>query len=320
MSVFDKSSLNDQQRAITQRGEDICEFPWERLVPGLRREVGRSVIPVDWSDLSRWTAAANEAFEATPDDNPKVVGSTFPLSDHEKQELSRAGVDHDHDGQLTHWHVTDGDGNEGHVLAGEINGRRAALGLAWYSGRISIEQTLVNNPDLAIEVFLAEGAHMVDFFYMTQEMRNEIFDEFHHTPDHLNTTQHGHGWFEETGNQNYWSWVGESFMAGFMMAYAPGSPMPLFPRQPWEHRATSEIASEIKRLLTLDLWQKEREPKAPEPEPESEPEVTNFVGVPGRKVYHRPLCPSMYWSKREQTLSQPEVNQRRPCRLCKPVN
>ncbi len=70
---------------------------------------------------------------------------------------------------------------------------RGANGLAYYSGRIELEQTLSHEE--IMRVFLAEAAHMVDFFYLTPAKRAAIFKLYHpqgieHAPESP------HGWFE----------------------------------------------------------------------------------------------------------------------------
>lgn len=265
MSIFDLSRLNEQQRAIIQSALDRTDFPWERLRDGLKAQTGRTSIPVDFSDLSRWQDAVENA-----------------------------------DGG--HAHVHDEDHDTGHILGAEVDGRKAALGLAWYSGRVSIEQKLVNDPDLAVEVFLAEGAHMVDFFYMTDAMREFVFDAYHgvgadHTHGPGDTS---HGWFEETGNQDYWSWVGESFMSGFTRAYGKGIVERLESRQPWRHRSTPHAVAAIFATLTPERVQ------------------TGLVGVPGKAIYHLASCRTLKRTPRERPLLREELAIRRPCRVCKP--
>jgi hypothetical protein len=61
MSVFDLSNLTEEQRAITQSAIDAASFDWNLLLPGLQASVGRSYIPVEWADLSRWSQAVENA-------------------------------------------------------------------------------------------------------------------------------------------------------------------------------------------------------------------------------------------------------------------
>lgn len=171
----------DNQRRIATEGLARCDFRWPLLATGLAG-VGRTAIPVEWADLSRWGTepASSSPYEAS---------------------VEGAGHDHVHEG-----------GDTAHPL--EV--RQRVLGLAWYSGRISLDLGLEADPALAAEVLLAEGAHMVDFFYMSPAQREGLYDIAHHG----DTTEHDHGWFEETGNTDYWSWVGEAWMALFCLAYS----------------------------------------------------------------------------------------------------
>lgn len=126
-----------------------------------------------------------------------------------------------------------------HLIEREIEGRKRTLGLAWYIGKVEVERSIPR--ELQMEVFLAEGAHMVDFFYMTPEHREKIFDIYHDG----DARPHDHGWFEETGNDNYWSWVGESFMYGFIAAF---SNIP-YTSDRFHHQTTAEIGKQIKLVF-----------------------------------------------------------------------
>jgi hypothetical protein len=185
-------------------------------------------------------------------------------------------------------HDEHGHGHDGH--------RRATLGLAYYSGRIVVEQSLVNQPDLAQIIFLAEAAHMVDFFVLTPEQRAAIFDLFHEpgTPDH------GHGWFEETGNTDYWSWVGEAWMYGFIKAYTdiePGA-------GGMQHELTEYDVTAVRALLGA---------KTPPPVPDP------FCAARFGYAYHK--IGAHWWVTCTTTYPSREAAEeagRRPCRLCKP--
>jgi hypothetical protein len=131
--------------------------------------------------------------------------------------------------------------DDAHTITRTIDARRQVLGLAYYMGKVVIEQTLESRPALAMEVFLAEGAHMVDFFFMTPEHREKVFALYHQG----DLTAHDHGWFEETGNDDYWSWVGESFMYGFIAAFStiPGTD------DNFTHQTTPVIGAQIRLVL-----------------------------------------------------------------------
>lgn len=217
--TWDLSRVADPaHRRVLHDALNACDYPFRRI----RENTGRRV-PVTVSDLSRFAAAP--AMPAT----------------------AKAQV-------RAHMDVHDDDGAQGHALTGELeNGRRASLGLYWLpteanpAGRVEIDAQCFEDPDLAREVFLAEGAHAVDYGVpLTDEQRQAIFALYHGG----DATPHGdHGWFEEHGGQDYWSWVGESFMSGFMAAFAPSLPRPLEEQQPWVHPTTPEIAAGIRALL-----------------------------------------------------------------------
>lgn len=175
----------------------------------VRKATGRR-IPVTVSDLSRWTGAA------------------------------AAGDHHSHD----HSHGA-------HAL-GDPDKRLAALGLYWLptrafpAGRIELHSAIMGNHDLAREVLIAEAAHAYDLTVMTDEQRRAIFVLVHNgdPSDHA-----GHGWWEEKGNADYWTLMGETFMGLFMRAYAPTLPRPLEARQPWTHRVTDGHAAAARLIL-----------------------------------------------------------------------
>lgn len=139
-----------------------------------------------------------------------------------------------------------------HALENPDN-RAQALGLYWLPtkvfpvGRIEVAVEIMNDPNLAREVFLAEAAHAVDYGVMTDTQRQELFTIVHHGDS---TGHNTHGWWEERGGNNYWAdWVGETFMALFMRAFAPDLPRPLEARQPWVHRVDDKMALQARAVL-----------------------------------------------------------------------
>lgn len=244
--VFAPIQGNARQVELTRHVlEERCDYPWERLLPGLRATVGRETIPVEWVDLTRYGAAV--------------------------------------DGR------THGDQHSAHVLAY----RRQVLGLAWYSGKVSVEATLTG--DLAAEVLLAETAHMVDFFALTNRQRvavwNALHDAEHRLPEDVPVVDavdlgHGHGWFDVGP---YGSWVGEAFMEAFVKAF---SDVPVVIKL--GHHPTDEAAAVEVRAAVLG----ERLP---------------LFGLAGSRVYHdshRGIAHELEWA-------MPPAG-RRPCRVCKP--
>ncbi len=288
MSIFDLSSLTPRQREITQEAIDATKFDYNLLLPKLQATKGKSQIPVRWEDLSRF----GQAVEV------------------------RASGDHDHG--LPHDHI-EIDGDVAHVLMGEIEGRRAALGLAWYSGAISIEKTLEGNPAVAKEVFVAEGAHMVDFFFMTLDQKRAIFKAYHPGMSEAEIERHGHDWFDDeegvgdptVKHADYWSWVGESFMSGFLHAYASTLETPLEARQPWTHRTTPAIALQIREILTPT-------PVPPvEPVSPKDPASSPYFGTSSSRYFHdahKGVRRQVTWETREEAIAAGRI----PCKICKP--
>jgi hypothetical protein len=245
-----------QQNAIIQDTLDRCTFPFVKLQPGLMASAGRDYIPVDWQDLSRY-AAALEAQKA------------------------KNGHGHIHE---------EGD------TADPVEFRERVLGLAWYSGRVTLEATLVSDPVLAAEVFLSEGAHMVDFFFMTDEHRRAIFNAFHGSE--ADAPEHGHGWFDVGG---YRSWAGEAFMGAFVKAYSD------FPVTiPFDHPPTDYAVQRIRQILTPELF--------PVPEKPS----NDVYGTRRGKVFHdshKGVPVEVEWPTAEAAVA----DGRRPCKTCKPA-
>lgn len=241
----------ERENAIIRDALARSDFPWERLAPGLKEQTGRDAIPVEWADLSRYASA----FEA-----------------------------HDHS------HVHEGT-DEAHIIEGREGGRRAAWGLAWYSGRITIERKLVDRPKVAQDVFLSEVAHMVDFFYLSPEQRVALFGLYHGGE----VPPHDHGWFEETGNPSYWAWVGESFMAGFVYAFSDLEP---YSAEMFDHPSTPEMREPIRAIVLGET-------------------AHPVFGLARSSVFHDEhagIRRDVVWSTRDEAVAAG----RRPCGVCKP--
>jgi len=214
--VFDLSNLAPTERAITAEAIARCEFEWERLLPGLRAARGKDRILVEWTDLSRMAGAA------------------------ERQRRTSGA----------HEHARDEHGDVGHpIIVNAFAGpgtpyRKRTLGLAWYSGKVSIDSSLLAQPELAGEVFLAEGAHMLDFFWLLDPQRQELTDVLHGhgTAPGAQTAEHGHTWFD---NPSYWADVGEAFMGLFVLAFSD-YPVTL---SGFEHKATPAMARAAREYL-----------------------------------------------------------------------
>jgi hypothetical protein len=224
------------QQALVQQALDRCDFPWELLRLRLQATTGRSTIPVEWADLSRWAQAEGDAVGHQP------------------------GV---------------------HPLAP----RGRTLGLAWYSGKVSLDLSLEAEPELAGEVFLAEAAHMTDFFWMSDAQRAAVYAVFHGGQ----TAEHGHGWFDVGG---YRDWVGEAYMGGFIQAFSDYPVTIAF-----THAAPEAIGPQVRQVLGLHLVHGCR--------------VSRLF----HRLAHRPCrLPSIRYPHRNAALAVG----RRPCPKCNP--
>lgn len=212
------------QNAIILDALQKTDFPWEKLESKLQATKGKSKIPVEWADLTAYGAKA--ATVETPRSSESHDDHDHDAHDHpEEKEESEIG----------HFHV-----EEGEDLAHGIAFRERTLGLAWYSGKVTMDISLESDPLLAKEVFLSEGAHMIDFFFMTDQQRTDIFNAFHGSK--TKAPAHGHAWFDVGG---YNTWVGEAFMGGFVKAYSP------FPVTiPFVHPPTAYTTKRIREILT----------------------------------------------------------------------
>ena len=218
--------------------------------------------------------------------------ATVPV---EWDDLSRYNTINDAEGHK-HVHIN---GDIGHVL----EARERVLGLAWYSGKVTLEQELVHRPTLAMEVFLSEGAHMVDFENiggMTDEQRRRIWNAVHPPEQHIPAGAdvvdgvdlgHGHGWFDVG---SYRSWVGEAWMGLFTRAF---SDIPV--TIPFDHPATDEAVADVRRIFL----------PATEPEP--------YFGIAGSSVYHdrhRGVRRDVEFATEADAVAAG----RRPCGVCRP--
>lgn len=256
------------QNAHVKAAIDACDFPFERMIPAIQQQQGRDFIPVEWADLSRYAA---QPFRGSGD------------HDHTHEE---------HDSLEGEW--SHSDAAEGDDKAHGVAFRNRVLGLAWYSLKVSLDTSMEADPALAKEVFLSEGAHMIDFTVMTEAQRDTIFAIYHGG----STTEHGHDWFDVGG---YYEWVGESFMGGFIKAYAPTIPVTI----PFVHDTSEKIGAEIRAVLTPELVIVEEDPPDP------------FFRVSGSKVFHD-LHLGVRSDQTFDTYEEAIAAGLRPCKVCRP--
>ncbi len=258
------------QIALAEEALNRCSFDWRLLRPGIDAQRGAGyMIPVEWSDLSRFAQRSARASE------------------------------------LVHQHVHE-NGDTGHP----IEFRQRVLGLAWYSLKISLDLSLERDPELAAEVLLAEGAHMIDFAYLTNSHRIAIWNALH-PGQHEDLAPgvsvvdgvvlgSGEGWFDVG---DYYSWIGEAWMGLFVKAYSDVTvQIDSFRRKP-----TPEGIAEVRAVIPPYA--------APEPAP-------TFWGTKRGWTYHRGDVADLLhrwrryfsWDTREAAVAAG----RRPCRMCKP--
>lgn len=202
-----------------------------------------------------------------------------------------------------------------HTIERELDGRMRVLGLFYLPPytRVLLDSSLVNHPVLAQEVFLAEGAHAVDYHWMahSEHMRRAVWNALHpdeqdvaegaHVPE-SGDVDHGHSWFDGPGG--YSTWVGEAFMEAFIRVFAPTIPVTI----QLAHPVPTQAAAAIRAALL------------PEPEPEPEPQ-----GPAGRVYWsgkrsvvvhdsHRGIEPVKWYD----SLAAAEADGLRACRVCRP--
>ncbi len=271
VSIF-RLTGNDNQNRIVADALSRCTFPFERLRPALGARVRRDYIPVTWNDLSRWTAAAEKA--------------------------KKSGGHH------THVHEN---GATGHLI--EV--RNAAMGLAWTDGRIELDYSCEREPFIGGAVMLAEVAHMVDFFYLTDEQRSAIFRVMHAGSD---APHEGHGWWEEAGNQDYYATMGETFMVLFVRGYAAGYESVNF--GPFVHQVDAGKVAQVRQIVLPTAPEPIPQPPLP-PLPDTPVTPAPYFGTRRGQTYHDKHDKV----RREVTWESVEAAKaagRKPCRVCKP--
>jgi 4a-hydroxytetrahydrobiopterin dehydratase len=129
-----------------------------------------------------------------------------------------------------------------------VRGRRHELetftfGMAFTDGRILLDTTLDENETAA--TFMAEGAHMVDFFYLTDAMRMEIAEAYA-IANEVPVGEDIWWWVPDREvNDRYYEQAGESFMNGFALAFST------VPMWDWEYklRTTPTVITRIREVL-----------------------------------------------------------------------
>ncbi len=232
-SLFDTSSNTSRQRDVVDYALDHCDFPWNLLKPGLRKAAGRERIRVYWKWLTekQWEEVCKGGAKAHPLSAAGHSHGGAPKDDH----------DHHHD----HGHAHDHGGHAHRASARAATSRRAMdYGWAVDDGRMFLQSRMASEKEFMASVFLLEGAHFVDYHYLTDKQRDQIYKIFHPGRDR----DHPHGWWETEGAPHYEQMVGESFMIGFLYAFSDLKPdESAFPD--FVHDATPAIARRLRKLL-----------------------------------------------------------------------
>lgn len=173
-----------------------------------------------------------------------------------------------------HYH---GDGVEGHgisrpgTLFGEPSQRFMIAGVFWTDGRIKIDIRLENRPEAAREVLSAELAHAVDYgMPITDEQKVGLTKVLH--PG--GTDQHT--WWEKADyGSEYYTLVGEGFMALFTHSYSKMEPY----QDPFVHKSHVSMAPKVHTILNT--------PPIGQQEPPAPPAVMKVYSLQGYRTYHK---------------------------------
>lgn len=155
-----------------------------------------------------------------------------------------------------------------HKAGPDVVARHRVLGTAWTDGRIYIDVSCEDDPELTAEVLLSEFAHQVDFHYLTDAHREAIWDAVH-PGEESNIGAHDHDWF---GSVAYNVQVGEAWMGLFTRAYSDVA----VSLDQFVHKVTDDAAIRARAAVTPELgpppWDRTDEPE-PAPEPEQPPNL-----------------------------------------------
>lgn len=115
--------------------------------------------------------------------------------------------------------------------------------MAYYDGSIELDETL--SEDEFVPTLLEESAHLVDFFYLTDDLRKRLVDVY--VSENNATTRPV--WFYDDGDplagDRYYEQVGESFMVGFVKTFTDVA----FGDQDFDMRATPIVIEAVRQVL-----------------------------------------------------------------------
>lgn len=185
-------------------------FPWEKIT-----QLPHFPVPISWDNLNDGTLRA-----AKTEDDVSQMALNPTVRKH-------------------------GDGPEGHAISRPMaDGRMGIAGVFWTDGRIKIDISLESHPASAREVLSAELAHAVDYgLPLTSQMKAQLSSLLH--PQGADQ----HTWWEKVDyGSEYYTLVGEAFMAMFTHAFYPGV-------EPWQtpftHKSTAAMGPQVRAIMGI---------------------------------------------------------------------
>lgn len=272
------------QNNIIRAALDRIKFPWDRIV-ALNKP-----IPIGWMDLntSERTAVLNEYLDASG-----------------LQVRFDAGHDHEVDPNKIpgHVHLLDEQGNEGHGILRRLADRWIIAGVFWTDGRIYIDIRLESQPEIAQEVVSAEVAHAVDYgLPLNDTQKSKIIMLFHPSGGDSHTW-----WERQSYGAEYYTLVGEAFMALFTHAYSDMEPW----QDPFTHKSTRELGNKLHSVLGISPVGSAR-----------------VISLRGYRTFHKPSHYLARWESNPLTKTRirywDSTDAARAaglvaCKICKPV-
>lgn len=252
-SVWNLTGTEQQQQIVLEALKKI-HFPFERLqLPRIPTEIG-------WMDLNDGMFNIN----GLDSNGEKFDTITGKLDKPTEKHRAHGGVDH---------------------IRNYIFGVMHPA-----SGRMYIDNWLVNRPDLAMATVSAEIAHDVDYFLpLNDSQREEIMKLLHpNGEDH-------HTWWERVDyGAEYYSLVGETFMILFTDAY---SDIPFGDRSDFAHTGSPELAPAIRKIIGIER---------------TDAKTNIYWKTKGSKIYHA----KHHGKMNPHTIT--DISGLRPCKICKP--
>lgn len=198
------------QPVFEPAAQSFIAFPWERIT-----KLRSIPVVISWDDLNDGTLNRRSS-------KRKRIAGREPLHDH----------------------VHDEEGNEGHTIQRPLRGRLIIAGVFWTDGRIKLDIRLEAEPEKAREVLSAEMAHAVDYgLPLTTAHKIAITTLLH--PGGADE----HTWWErEDYGSEYYTLVGESWMALFTHSYSKMDPWQI----PFAHKSTKSMASAVHTILGIE--------------------------------------------------------------------